>query len=299
MTSARNQAENEELRQRALTLFKSLGYETLDAAGEQEGNCALTGRNHDGEVVLKERLMASLTGLNAHIASDVREQAMRDAVETLTANRILLDQAEANREIYKLLRDGVPIKINASGRHSSREEHQETVRIINWDEPKKNDFLLVTNFWVGSREGREQLDCVGFVNGLPLLLPVARAAGRRENPLQHLYETAISDYKRRFPQLFWYNALIFLSDGQRSKLGSLTATWAYFAEWKRVENEEEPGDTSLETLIRGTCEKVRLLDIVENFTLFSEEAGGLAKIIGRNHQVLGVNAAFYRMKRIK
>jgi type I restriction enzyme R subunit len=299
MTSARNQAENEKLYQRALTIFDNLRYETLDAADEQAGNYALTGRDHDSEVVLQARLLAALSALNTHIAADVRAEAIRDAVETLTANRALLDTAEANREIYKLLRDGVPVKINVSAGHSSHEGQPATVRLINWREPVENDFLLVRNFWVNGREGRGRLDFVGFVNGLPLLLPVIRAAGRRENPLQHLYETDINDYKRRFPQLFWYNALILLADGPHSKLGSFTATWEHFTEWKRIEDEEEPGDTSLETLLMGTCEKVRLLDIVENFTLFSEEAGGLIKIIGRNHQYLGVNAAFARMQRFK
>src|SRR5471032_3346462 len=44
-------------------------------------------------------------------------------------------------------------------------------------------------------------------------------------------------------------------------------------------------------MIRGTCEPSRLLDIVENFTLFSEHKAGLVKIIGQNHQFLGVNNA--------
>ena len=45
-------------------------------------------------------------------------------------------------------------------------------------------------------------------------------------------------------------------------------------------------------MIRGTCEPERLLDLVENFTLFEEAQGGLIKIIAKNHQYLGVNNAF-------
>jgi type I restriction enzyme R subunit len=52
---------------------------------------------------------------------------------------------------------------------------------------------------------------------------------------------------------------------------------------------------SLEVMLRGVCDPVRLLDIVENFTLFSEEQSGLAKIVAQNHQVLGVNAAIPAM----
>jgi len=37
-------------------------------------------------------------------------------------------------------------------------------------------------------------------------------------------------------------------------------------------------------MLRGTCDRSRLLDLVENFTLFSEHKSGLAKILGQNHQ---------------
>ena len=48
-------------------------------------------------------------------------------------------------------------------------------------------------------------------------------------------------------------------------------------------------------MIRGTCDRARLLDLVENFTLFSEHKAGLVKIIGQNHQFLGVNNAIASM----
>ena len=40
---------------------------------------------------------------------------------------------------------------------------------------------------------------------------------------------------------------------------------------------------------------MRLLDLMENFTLFSEHKAGLVRIIGRNHQFLGVNNAIASM----
>jgi type I restriction enzyme R subunit len=52
---------------------------------------------------------------------------------------------------------------------------------------------------------------------------------------------------------------------------------------------------SLETMIRGTCDRTRLLDLAENFTLFSEHKAGLVKIVGQNHQFLGVNNAIASM----
>src|SRR5207237_5018792 len=93
------------------------------------------------------------------------------------------------------------------------------------------------------------------------------------------------------PQLFWYSAFLIASNGTDSRVGTITADWERFFEWKRIEREDEPRRVSLEILLRGTCEKQRLLDLVASFTLFSEHKTGLTKILGQNHQVLGVNNA--------
>src|SRR5207249_5134711 len=61
--------------------------------------------------------------------------------------------------------------------------------------------------------------------------------------------------------------------------------------WKRIEREDEPRRVSLEVMIRGLCEPSRLLDLVENFTLFSDQKAGTVKVLGQNHQFLGVNNA--------
>lgn len=81
------------------------------------------------------------------------------------------------------------------------------------------------------------------------------------------------------------------SNGVDSRVGSLTADWERFFEWKRIEREDEPRRVSLEVMLRGLCEPSRLLDMVENYTLFSEHKQGLTKIIGQNHQFIGVNNA--------
>lgn len=41
-------------------------------------------------------------------------------------------------------------------------------------------------------------------------------------------------------------------------------------------------------MVRGTCYKERLIDILENYILYKDDS---AKIIPKNHQYLGVNSA--------
>jgi hypothetical protein len=81
--------------------------------------------------------------------------------------------------------------------------------------------------------------------------------------------------------------------GQPSR--SLTADWERFFEWKCIEREDDLRRVSLEVMIRGTCDRARLLDLVENLTLFSEHQAGLVRLIGQNHQFLGVNNAIVSM----
>ena len=104
-------------------------------------------------------------------------------------------------------------------------------------------------------------------------------------PARAAFDENLTHYKHEIPQLFWFNALLIASNGTDSRVGSLTADWERFFEWKRIEREDEPRRVSLEVMIRGTCDRTRLLDLVENFTLFSEHKAGLVKIIGQNHQV--------------
>src|SRR5206468_7041367 len=132
---------------------------------------------------------------------------------------------------------------------------------------------------------------IGFVNGLPLAVMEFKKPGVSARAA---LEENITSYKHPLngvPALFWFNALIIASNGSESRVGSLTADWDRLFEWKRIEREDEPRRVSLDVMIRGTCEPARLLDLVENFTLFSEHKAGLVKILGQNHQVLGVNNA--------
>src|SRR5262245_42601118 len=134
-------------------------------------------------------------------------------------------------------------------------------------------------------------DLIGFVNGLPWVVIELKKTGV---PARHALEENLTSYKHPqngVPQLFAYNALMIASNGTESRVGSITADWERFFEWKRVEREDEPRRVSLEVMLRGTCAPERLLDIAENFTLFSEHKQGLVKALAQNHQYLGVNRA--------
>jgi type I restriction enzyme R subunit len=107
----------------------------------------------------------------------------------------------------------------------------------------------------------------------------------------------ITFYKSTIPQIFQYNTFIVLSNGSESRIGTISADYDHFSEWKKINSEGEEGVVSLDTIIKGTCEKRRFLDILENFILF-QDTGSLIKIIAKNHQYLGVNNAIESFRKI-
>lgn len=268
----------------AIGLFAELGWETVSALDEVFGAEGTLGRETSGEVVLVSRLRLALERLNPALPPE----AIGAAVDELTRDRSAMLVEQANREVYLLLKEG--IKVSLPDKQSGGQK-TERVQVIDWEDFSRNEFLLVNQFSVTGALYTCRPDLVGFVNGLPLVVIELKKPGV---PARAAFDENLTSYKHAqngVPALFWYNAFLIASNGTDSRVGSVTADWERFFEWKRVEREDEPRRVSLEVMIRGTCEPSRLLDIVENFTLFSEHKAGLVKIIGQNHQFLGVNNA--------
>jgi len=272
----------------AIQLFEELGWEVADCYHETFGPNSSLGRETSEQVVLERRLRAALLKLNPGITP----LALDVAVEELSKDRSVLSPVRTNQEMFKLLRDGVKTCV----RKHDGQESIEIVRVVDWDEPKNNDFFLASQLWISGDYGRKRADLIGFVNGLPLVFIELKASHKS---LENAYKYNLSDYRTTIPQIFWHNALIILSNGSKSRIGSITAGWEHFAEWKKISDEGEEGIVSLETMIRGVCEPSHLLDLVENFTLYSEAERETAKLIAKNHQFLGVNRAIEATGKIK
>jgi type I restriction enzyme R subunit len=127
----------------------------------------------------------------------------------------------------------------------------ERLRVVDWQNPANNDFLLVSQVSVTGSPYTCRPDLVGFVNGLPLVVIEFKKPGV---PAHTAFDENITSYKHLqngIPGLFVYNALIIASNGTDSRVGSLTADWERFFEWKRIEREDEPRRVSLEVMLRG------------------------------------------------
>ena len=278
-------SEDQLVEQPAITLFGEMGWKTVRADEESFGPIGTLQRETKSEVVLLTPLRGALTRLNPTLPTE----AIDSAVVALTRDRSAMSLEAANQEIYEVLKEGITVSVPDRERGGQKTER---LRVIDWEHPERNDFLLVSQLSITGQLYTCRPDLVGFVNGLPLVVIELKKPGV---PARAAFDENLTHYKREIPSLFWYNALLIASNGTESRVGSLTADWGRFFEWKRIEREDEPRRVSLEVMLRGTCDPKRLLDLVENFTLFSRHKVGLVKIIGQNHQFLGVNNAITSM----
>ncbi len=282
-------SEQELIELPAIELFKRLGWSHVDALHETLGPSGTLGRDNQSELILPSRLRNAFERLN----SGLPPEAYSIALEELTRDRSRLSMPAANREIYQLLKNGVKVHLPDP---EGGGERVEIAKLIDWDNHANNDFLLVSQFWVVGEMYKRRADLMGFVNGIPLLFVELKAAHKQ---IQTAFTGNLADYKDTIPQLFWFNAFIILSNGSEAKVGSITSDWDHFNDWKKINSEGEEGVISLETVLRGTCEPGRFVDILENFLLFMEVRGGIVKVVPKNHQYLGVGNAMEALEEIK
>jgi type I restriction enzyme R subunit len=269
-----------------LDLLVELGWTHADLFNEELSPANPTGRQSFRELVLPARLRVALRKLNPLLP----DQALQEAEVALATDRSAMLPVAANREVYRLVRDGIVVQVR-EGDGSLKDER---VAIIDWTKPKANDFFIGSQVWVESSLYKRRPDALGFVNGIPLLLIEWKDLTR---PVQEAYDANLRDYRDTIPRLFDFNGFTILSNGLEALMGASHAPFDAFAPWKRL-HEDGPESVALETMLRATCEPARFLDLVENFLLFEDARGGLRKVVAKYHQVLGVNRAIRAVEQI-
>lgn len=261
-------------------LRDALGWESVFAYNQEDlGEGSLLGRKDQREAVLLRDVRDALRRLNPGLPDSAYHEAERQLVEASASLSLLA----TNQEKYGLIRDGVLV----SYRDEQDKLQKKRLAIIDFENPEQNRFVAVRELWIQGDIYRRRADIVGFVNGLPLLFIECKAIHR---DLRRAVDENLNDYRDTIPHAFHHNAIIVIGNGDKGKLGSLGSKYAFFHEWKRLE-ETEPGMVDMETLLKGVCDKRNFLDLVENFILFDDSSGKTVKIVGKNHQFLGVNRA--------
>ena len=176
----------------------------------------------------------------------------------------------------------MPVKIEAG-------KVTETVHLINWQEPEKNDFAIAEEVTLrGNRERRP--DIVLYVNGIAVgVLELKRSSVSIGDGIRQ----SISNQRPEFNEWF-FSTVQFIFAGNNSeglRYGAIGTEEKYFLTWK--EDEADNSRFKLDKYLLKMCRKDRLIELMHDFVLFD---GGVKKL-PRVHQYFGIKAAQEHVKR--
>ena len=253
---------------RVITLFRQeLEYRYLGDWSDRENNSNL-----------EEGLLTKNLAKRGYSAALISGAFYKLKTEASNANRSLYDN---NKEVYKLLRYGVQVKISAA-------TNTETVHLIDWLHPEQNDFAIAEEVTLrGNRERRP--DLVLYINGIAvgvLELKNSRVSvgdGIRQN---------ISNQQPEFNEWFFSTVQFVFAgnDSEGLRYGTIKTEEKFFLTWK--EDETDNSRFKLDKYLLKMCHKTRLLELLHDFVLFD---GGIKKL-PRVHQYFGIKAAQNRVQ---
>ena len=245
-----------------------------------------TERASKKECVLPGVLCRVLKRLNPTIEDERIQRIVKELRRDFTGTDIV----STNYKFYQQLRNNIKITVRRNGR-----EDFDFVKLIDFEHPENNTFTAVSQMWIQGKVYYRRPDILIFVNGLPVVFIELKNSIVK---VEEAYNRNLQDYKKDIPNLFAFNQICVLSNGLQTRLGAFNATYDYFFEWLKVEDEKEApdrkqlletesaSDSSVRYFVDGLLDKARLIDYLENFILFEKQS---VKIIAKNHQYLGVN----------
>src|SRR5215813_10282472 len=159
---------------------------------------------------------------------------------------------QANLRTYQLLRYGVPVQIAAGQAH-------ETVHLIDWEHPEKNDFALAEEVTLtGGYERRP--DIVLYINGLAIaVIELKRSSVELGDGVRQL----ITNQEEMFNKVFFSTVQLLLagSDSQGLRYGTTGTPEQFFVEWKDegAVGAAPAAGALLDRPLAQLCNKARLL----------------------------------------
>lgn len=257
-----------------LSLLENLGYEHLYGPDVERDYTV---------PYYQAQLAHSLMLVNPNKPSSAIDEAIRKVRDIDTGTLV-----QKNEKFMDYLQNGVEVSYMHKG-----ETINDIVYLIDYAHPDRNTFQAI-NQWTFVEKSEKRADIMVFVNGLPLVLVELKSPSREETDASAAYRQ-IRNYIQEIPSLFIYNVFCVMSDMALSKAGTITSKEDRFMEWKTRDGLEETKDfIDYDTFFVGMFKRDRFLDLIKNFTCFSVDEAGSAKILAGYHQYFAVKKAIDR-----
>lgn len=199
---------------------------------------------------------------------DLKAEEVRQIMDTVRLVGAESDFATLHK-VYGWMVDGVQFTPQAG--------LPRMVNLIDFENPENNLFRAVNQFTVeytnnGQKENRRP-DVILFVNGMPLCVIELKNPADANATIFDAYEQITIRYWRDIPHLLHYCPLACISDGVKTRLGTVRTPYEHFYAWRRVNDGDKvstlPFD-ELETMIKGVYAPARFLEIFRDYIYFQD-----------------------------
>lgn len=294
-----------------LAKLAQLNWQVIDQGQGIPQNPAKSLRTGFRQVVLTDTFKQTVRRINrtAAGATWLTDKQLEDLLGELTDSGNL-PLHEANKRVHQLLLKKAKVEEN-----ELTGEQDVMVKLIDFDNWDNNSFIAINQFRIDTPQSVKKMiipDIVLFVNGLPLVVVEAKDL-EVSNPLSEA-EKQIRKYSNRRDdefgiregeeRLFHFNLFSIITYGTEARVGSVTADFEYYYNWKDIFPEDykdvvisKDNEATQDVLIGGMLNKEILLDVLKNFTLFMElDSGQEIKIVPRYQQYRAVGKIIKRIR---
>ena len=244
------------------------------------------------EVLVEEDLKEALIRLNPDIKK--KPELANEVIYKLRAILISVNQVglvKANEEFFEWLRGDKTMPFGDNNQYVP-------VRLIDFDDISNNEYTITNQFKIQSQEVKIP-DVVLLINGIPVVIGEAKTPIRPAiSWMDGAYEVH-EIYENSIPQLFVPNILSFATEGKELFYGGVRTPLEFWAPWRAEEDTKLQNKLGLQEVGKSLIDLLspeRLLDILQNFSLFSSnKKKQRIKVICRYQQYEGANKLVSRV----
>ncbi|QDI90769.1 type I restriction endonuclease subunit R [Salicibibacter halophilus] len=273
--------EKQLVENRMICQLQGLGYEHVHSPALDEERETLR------DVVLTKRLSNAIHRLNPWIDENNLNKMTRQ-VTHIDATSVM----EANEQFHKDLVSYISIQQDLG-----KGKKNQTVKMIDFDDPENNEFLVVDQLTISDVGGTIKPDLILYINGLPLVVIECKSPTITNQMGEAVKQ--LNRYQREIDRLFHYTQFLIATSGEQAQAGTVGAQTRHYSEWKdpwpfKIDDiGTEPNRQDILTV--GMLTKTQLLDLVQNFIVYEPEGGKTVKKLARYQQFRAVNKAVERI----
>ena len=235
---------------------------------EKEGWVYIFGENiprtNRKEVLYMDDLYAYLSRIYPSLATeDIRK----------IADNIRLVGAESDfatlHKVYSWMVDGM--------QYTTETGEPMTIFPIDFATPTNNTFRVINQFTVdyvnnGETKNRRP-DVLLYINGIPVCVIELKSPSDANATIYDAWEQINIRYWRDIPALLHYCPLACISDGVKTRLGTVRTPYEHFYAWRRVEDGDQVTTGAFDevmTMVKGVYRPERFLEIFRDYIYFKD-----------------------------